>query len=147
MSVVRILLVDDNECWRKFASSMLRQEALFEIVGEVADGLGAVTMAQQLKPTVVLMDIGLPGLNGVEAGRRIRELVPNAKVIFVSAESDPDVVEAALSIGASGYILKSDAGRKLAIGINSIVQSCKVRCCADRPLLDKGSSAASDFTE
>ena len=147
MSVVRILLVDDNELWREFASSMLRQETLFEIVGEVADGLGAVTMAQQLKPTVVLLDIGLPGLNGIEAGKRIRRLAPKAKIIFVSAESHPDVVEAALSIGASGYILKSDAGRKLVIGINSVVQSCKVRRCADRPLLDKRSSAASDFTE
>jgi two-component system, NarL family, response regulator NreC len=127
MSVVRILLVDDNESWRKFASFMLRQEALFEIVGEVADGLQAVTMAQQLKPTVVLMDIGLPGLNGIEAGKRIRAQVPKAKIIFVSAESDPDVIGAALSIKASGYILKSDAGRKLVIGINSVVQSCKVR--------------------
>jgi DNA-binding NarL/FixJ family response regulator len=129
MSVVRILLVDDNECWRNFASSMLRQEALFEIVGEVADGLEAVTMAQQLKPTVVLMDIGLPGLNGIEASKRIKGLVPKAKIIFVSAESDPDVVGAALSIGASGYILKSDAGRKLVIGINSVVRSCSSMLC------------------
>ena len=129
MSVVRILLVDDNERWRNFASSMLRQEALFEIVGEVADGLEAVTMAQQLKPTVVLMDIGLPGLNGIEASKRIKGLVPKAKIIFVSAESDPDVVGAALSIGASGYILKSDAGRKLVIGINSVVQSCSSMLC------------------
>jgi DNA-binding NarL/FixJ family response regulator len=133
MSVVRILLVDDNESWRRFASSILRQEALFEIVGEVTNGLDAITVAQQLRPAVVLMDIGLPGLNGIESGKRIRRRLPEAKIIFVSAESDPDVVGAALSIGASGYILKTDAGRKLVIGINAVVQSCN-RCLADRPL-------------
>jgi DNA-binding NarL/FixJ family response regulator len=107
----RILIVDDFEAWRCTVRSMLNGQ--FQIVGEAANGLDAVAKAKELEADLILLDIGLPELNGMEAGRRIRDCVPDAKVIFVTANSDAEIVRAALSIGAAGYVLKADAGRDL----------------------------------
>ena len=120
MSVVRVLVVDDVEDWRRFVSSMLRAEP-FEIVGEASDGLMAVQLAEQMQPTVVLLDIGLPGLDGIKAGAGIRRVAPDAKIVFVSQEFDPDIIRAALQLGAWGYVLKSDAARELVKAINTVV--------------------------
>ena len=120
MSVVRVLVVDDVEDWRRFVSSMLRAEP-FEIVGEASDGLMAVHLAEQMQPTVVLLDIGLPGLDGIKAGARIRRVAPDAKIVFVSQEFDPDIIRAALQLGAWGYLLKSDAARELVKAINTVL--------------------------
>jgi len=120
MSVVRVLVVDDVEDWRRFVSSMLLAEP-FEIVGEASDGLMAVQLAEQMQPTVVLLDIGLPGLDGIKAGAGIRRVAPDAKIVFVSQEFDPDIIRAALQLGAWGYVLKSDAARELVKAINTVV--------------------------
>ena len=120
MSVVRVLVVDDVEDWRRFVSSMLRVES-FEIVGEASDGLMAVHLAEQMQPTIVLLDIGLPGLDGIKAGAGIRRVAPDAKIVFVSQEFDPDIIRAALQLGAWGYVLKSDAARELVKAINTVV--------------------------
>ena len=79
----------------------------------MADGGEAVKKAAELKPDLTLLDIGLPHLNGIEAAKRIRQVAPGTKVIFVSQNSDKDVVRAALSTGAKGYVLKTDAGSEL----------------------------------
>ena len=121
MSVVRVLVVDDVEDWRRFVSSMLRAEP-FEIVGEASDGLMAVQLAEQMQPTVVLLDIGLPGLDGIKAGAGIRRVAPDAKILFVSQEFDPDIIRAALQLGAWGYVLKSDAAQELVKAINTVVR-------------------------
>ena len=120
MSVVRVLVVDDVEDWRRFVSSMLRAEP-FEIVGEASDGLMAVQLAEQMQPTVVLLDIGLPGLDGIKAGAGIRRVAPDAKIVFVSQQLDPDIIRAALQLGAWGYVLKSDAARELVKAINTVL--------------------------
>ena len=120
MSVGRVLVVDDVEDWRRFVSSMLRAEP-FEIVGEASDGLMAVHLAEQMQPTVVLLDIGLPGLDGIKAGAGIRRVAPDAKIVFVSQEFDPDIIRAALQLGAWGYVLKSDAARELVKAINAVL--------------------------
>ncbi len=120
MSVVRVLVVDDVEDWRRFVSSMLGAEP-FEIVGEASDGLMAVQLAEQMQPTVVLLDIGLPGLDGIKAGAGIRRVAPDAKIVFVSQQFDPDIVRAALQLGAWGYVLKSDAVRELLKAINTVL--------------------------
>lgn len=109
----RILIVDDFEPWRCTLRSLLDSNSGFQIVGEAAGGLDAVVKARDLEANLILLDIGLPDLNGIEAGRRIRSGMPEAKVIFVTANSNEEVVRAALSIGAAGYVLKSDAGREL----------------------------------
>jgi DNA-binding NarL/FixJ family response regulator len=120
MSVVRVLVVDDVEDWRRFVFSMLRAEP-FEIVGEASDGLMAVQLAEQMQPTVVLLDIGLPGLDGIKAAAGIRRVAPDAKIVFVSQQFDPDIVRAALQLGAWGYVLKSDAVRELVKAINTVL--------------------------
>ena len=125
MSLVRVLVVDDVEGWRLSISSLLREEPLFEIIGQVSDGLKAVRMAGQLQPTVVLLDIGLPGLNGIETGGWIRKLTPDVKLVFVSQQFDPDIARSALSLGGSAYVLKSDAGRELVAAIHSVVRGEK----------------------
>src|SRR4051812_29915931 len=120
MSVVRVLVVDDMEEWRRFVSSILRAEP-FVIVGEASDGLMAVQLAAQKQPSVVLLDIGLPRLDGMKAGAMIRRIAPDAKIVFVSQELDPDIIRAAFQLGAWGYVLKSDAGRELVKAINTVV--------------------------
>jgi DNA-binding NarL/FixJ family response regulator len=120
MPVVRVLVVDDVEDWRRFVFSILRSER-FEIVGEASDGVMAVQLAEQMQPTVVLLDIGLPGLDGIKAGAGIRRVAPDAKILFVSQEFDPDIIRAALQLGAWGYVLKSDAARELVKAIDAVL--------------------------
>ena len=88
----------------------------------VSNGLEAVQKAQELKPDLILMDIGLPGLNGMEAARRIRTLAPNSKIIFLTQESSPELVREAVSLGASGYVFKSKAETDLLIAVDSVLQ-------------------------
>ena len=125
MSLTRVLVVDDAECWRLFVSCMLQAEPTLEIVFQASDGLNAVQAAERLQPTVVLLDIGLPGLDGIQAGGRIRKVAPHAKIVFVSMERDPDIVEAAWQLGAWGYVLKSDAARELIPAIHAVVRNEK----------------------
>lgn len=84
-----------------------------QVIGEVSDGLEAVQQAQELQPDLILLDIGLPTLNGIEAARRIREVFPTCKILFVTENRSADIAETALSTGAGGYVVKSEAGREL----------------------------------
>lgn len=108
-----ILLVDDVKAWRRSVCSMLQNQPELQVVGEAVDGLEAVQKAKDLKPDLILLDIALPNLNGIEAASRIRQVAPGARIIFLTQNSDKDVVRAALSTGAQGYILKTDAGSEL----------------------------------
>lgn len=92
-----------------------------QIVGEAADGLEAVQKAVELKPDLILMDIGLPSLNGLEAARRILGLVPESKIIFLSQESSADMVQEALSLGAWGYVVKTRAGSELLAAVDAVI--------------------------
>jgi len=93
-----------------------------EVISEVTDGLEAVQKAKQLQPDLVLLDIGLPTLNGIEAARQIRTISSNTKVLFVSQESSADIVQAAVSTGARGYVLKIDAGRELFGALETVLR-------------------------
>lgn len=99
-----ILVVEDAEEFRRFVCSLLRPRAEF-VVEVASDGLEAVQKAQQLRPELILLDIGLPNLNGIEVAKRVRSLTPSTRILFVSALSDPDVISAALRLGA-GYVHK-----------------------------------------
>ena len=110
---VRVLLVDDFAPWRRAVSSMLLAKPELQVIGEASDGPEAVEKAFALKPHLILLDIGLPTLNGIEAARQIRQLAPESQIIFLSQESSEDVMQEALSTGASGYVVKSRAGRDL----------------------------------
>ena len=112
-SSVRILVVDDFEPWRQQVCSILQTRPELRVVAEIADGLEAVQKAQELKPDLILLDIGLPNLDGLEAANRIRQVAPDTKILFLTQNSDKDMVRAALSTGAQGYVLKTDAGSEL----------------------------------
>ena len=122
MSAIRILIVEDTREWRNLFCDLLRQDRSFDVVGEASDGLAAITMAELTKPTVVVLDINMPRLDGIEAARRIRTLRPETKIVFVSGESDQDLIDHALSVGASGYVNKPRVWRDLVVAIQSVLR-------------------------
>jgi DNA-binding NarL/FixJ family response regulator len=119
---IQILLVEDFTPYRTLVTLMLGQNPHLRVIGEASDGLEAVEKAQQLKPDLVLMDIGLPKLNGLEAARSIRQLVPSSRVVFLTQETDMEVVKEALSLGAWGYIVKQHGATELLEGLEAILQ-------------------------
>ena len=112
-SPVHVVVVEDSVPFRHYIVSTLATQRGLEVIGEVSDGLEAVQKAQELKPDLILMDIGLPSLSGIEAARRIRNLVPEAKVVFLSQESSADIIQMAINTGASGYVVKANAETEL----------------------------------
>ena len=120
LPLVRILLVEDFEPFRRLVCSTLGDSSEFQVICEVSDGLEAVQKAKELQPDLILLDIGLPNLNGIEAARQIRRLSPQSKILFVSQESSPDVIEEALSFGAMGYVIKAHAGRELLLAMEAV---------------------------
>jgi CheY-like chemotaxis protein len=93
-----------------------------EVVCELSDGLAAVQKAEELNPDLILLDIGLPTLNGIEAARQIRKLVPKAKILFLSQESSDEVVQEVLKLGARGYVVKTQAGSELLAAVEAVLQ-------------------------
>ena len=116
------LVVDDFELFRRFVCSKLESRPDLQLIGEASDGLEAVEKAQALKPDLILLDIGLPSLNGIEASHRISRLNPSSTILFVSQISDADVVQEALSNGAKGYVWKQDAGIDLMLAIEAALR-------------------------
>jgi DNA-binding NarL/FixJ family response regulator len=121
VSAITILVVEDFEPFRVFISATLSRRSDLQIICEVADGLAAVQRAEELKPDLILLDIGLPTQSGIAAARQIRELVPASKIIFLPQESSADVMQEALSLGASGYVLKSKAGSDLLAAVDAVI--------------------------
>lgn len=119
---VRILVVDDYEPWRDFIVNTLKKEPGLQVIGKVSDGSAAVQQAHQLQPDLILLDIGLPTLNGIEAATRIRGSSPSSKILFVSENRAVDIVEKALSTGAGGYVIKSDAAGELLPAIKAVLE-------------------------
>jgi len=118
---IRIVVVDDYEPWQHFVLTTLRRHRGFQIIGEVLDGLEAVQKAGELQPDLILLDIGLPTLNGIEVARRIRKVSPSSKILFVSADRSVDTVKAALSTGARGYVVKTDAATELLSAVKAVL--------------------------
>jgi DNA-binding NarL/FixJ family response regulator len=141
MSSVRVLTVDDFEAWRCLVRSTLKKNSRLQIIGEVPDGLEAVQKAEELKPDLIVLDIGLPRLNGIEAAQQIRKLSPMSKILFLSENHSPEVAKAALDTGASGYVVKSDAGRELLTAVEAVIQgkrfvSARLACHAFTDTVD-----------
>jgi DNA-binding NarL/FixJ family response regulator len=121
-SPIRILVVDDYEPWRRFERLTFVGSKDLQIVGECSDGDEGVQKAEELKPDLILLDISLPTLNGIEAARRIRQVSPDSKILFVSENRSPDIAEEALSTGAGGYVVKSDAAGELLPAIKAVLE-------------------------
>jgi len=122
LSSIRILIADDYEGWRRQVRSLFQSRPEWQVIAEAVDGSEAVQKAEELKPDLIVLDIGLPKLNGIEAARRIRRLSPGSKIIFLSLYHSPDVVQAALSTGALGYVRKTDALRELLLAVETVLQ-------------------------
>ena len=122
MATIRVFIIDDFEPWRRAVHSILGQAEDFEVIFETSEGLEAVRKSAELQPDVVLLDIGLPDLNGLEAARQIRRVSPDSKIIFLTSHDRADLAHEALRIGASGFVIKSDAARDLLLAVNSVMR-------------------------
>ena len=122
MSAVRILVVDDYEPFRRFVCSTLEKRPEWQIVGEASDGLEAVQKAEKQQPDLIVLDLGLPTLNGIEVARQIRKLSPESKIVVLTQESSADVVQEVRSAGVLGYVLKAHAGSELLVAVDAVLQ-------------------------
>ena len=122
MSSLRVLVVEDFAPFSQVICSTLAERPDVQVIGEVADGLEGVHKAEVLEPDLVLLDIGLPTLNGIEAARQIRRLSPASKIIFVSQESSCEVVQEALNLGAWGYVLKERTAIDLLAAVDAFLK-------------------------
>ena len=122
MTKLRVLIADDHEVVRAGVRSLLQNQPDCEVCGEAVTGRDAVALAQQLKPDVIVMDITMPDLNGLEATRHVLKAVPNVQVLILSIHESEELVREILDAGARGYILKSDAGRELSAAVQALRQ-------------------------
>ena len=137
-STVKVLVVDDYEPFRQIRMFNVAKRKNLKVIGEASDGLEAVRKAEELKPDLIVLDIGLPTLNGIEVARQIRNLRPECKILFMSQESSADVAQEAFSLGALGYIVKPHAGRELLPAVDAV--------CQGRQFVSRGLSGHS-FTD
>ena len=122
MFVTQILVVDDFLPWQWLVSKMFESEPNLKIISFASEGFEGVEKAKELQPDVILMDVSLPKLNGIEAARQIRKVAPNSKILFVSTYTSSEIAEGALDTGASGYVVKLDAGKELVKAVAAVVQ-------------------------
>ncbi|HXZ78646.1 MAG TPA: response regulator transcription factor [Terriglobales bacterium] len=120
MSALRILVADDHEIVRRGLCAILRGHAGWEVCGEAGDGEEAAQKAHELRPDIVILDIGMPRVNGLETTRQILQDRPTQKVLILTVSDSEQVVHEVLKAGARGYVLKSDAGRELAAAVEAL---------------------------
>jgi DNA-binding NarL/FixJ family response regulator len=120
-SFIRVLLVDDFADWRSAVHAKLGQDPRLQVVGFAADGVEAVARAKELQPDLILLDIGLPKMNGIGAAREIRRISAESKIVFLSQQDDPVIVRAAIGAGGHGYVVKSDADGELFAAVQAVM--------------------------
>lgn len=122
MRTFRVLVVDDHKAWRDLIIEAITQIQGMVVIGEVADGLSAVEQAKRLSPDLITMDIRLPHLNGIEVCKQIRAHSPNSKILCISENRLPEIIEEAFRVGATGYVLKSAAATDLLPALKAVLQ-------------------------
>lgn len=132
VSIPCVLVVDDHARWRETMCSMLQHYADCRLLYETGDGIEAVKLAAERKPRLILLDLNMPRLNGIQAAREIAQLSPDSAILFVSMNNSVDVVSEALRTGALGYVLKTDAGRDLWPAVEAILQNKQFLSCSLR---------------
>src|SRR5262245_19837303 len=110
---LRVLLVDDSVEWREKLRSLLKTRSEWNIIGESSDGQEAIEKATEMQPDIIILDVGMPCLNGIEAAKIIRRRCPQSKILFVTQDGDADIRNAAMRVGAAAYVLKANAGSEL----------------------------------
>jgi DNA-binding NarL/FixJ family response regulator len=121
---IRIILADDHKIIRNGLRALIDKQHNIEIIGEAADGRTTVTLALKLSPDVIVMDVSMPDMNGIEAARKIIKNSPGVKILALSMHSDKKFVAEMLNAGASGYLLKDCAARELMHAIQAVVKNC-----------------------
>lgn len=121
-SSIRVIVVEDFPPFREFICKELAKWPNFQVICEVSDGLQAVQKAKEHQPDLILLDIGLPTLNGIAAARQILKLAPESKIIFLTQESSPAVVQEALNLGARGYVVKTRAAIDLLAAVEVVLE-------------------------
>jgi DNA-binding NarL/FixJ family response regulator len=127
---IRILIADDYKDWRRQVRLLFQARPEWQVIAEAAEGPEVIQKAQELKPDLIVLDIGLPKLNGIEAARQIRQLSPSAKIVFLSQNNDLDVVRAALGAGGLGYVYKTDARSDLLPAIQAVLLGKQFVSCS-----------------
>ena len=122
-AILRILIVEDHEPIRKYIATKLRGKLQLRIVAEVAGGVDAVPKAEELRPDLIVMNVGLPRLDGFKAPRRIQKVHPKSKILFLFKNCSPDVAEEVLRSGGLGYVLKFNADEDLLLAADAILRS------------------------
>lgn len=137
MKSVRVLVVDDYLPWRQFVCRVLLARPTWQVIGQASDGLEAVQKAHNLQPDLIVLDVGLPTINGIEAARRMRTGAPDPKILFLSENSSVEIAEEAFRTGAAGYVVKSMAGQELLPALDAILQGDRFvsRGLADHDLI------------
>lgn len=120
MSIARVLVADAFKPWREVICNLLENELNLLILHSSSNGTDAVRQAAHHRPDLVILDVDLPGLNGIEVARQISQLSPNSKLLFLTMNVDPDVVRAAFDAGAHGYVLKTDAAKDLLVAVPQV---------------------------
>ena len=118
---IRIMLVEDNSAFLECALSLIQREPTLHVVATASDGCRALQYARELAPDLAVLDIGLPDISGIEVARRIRQFSPQTKIVILTQDCSPDLVEEAFNAGASGYVSKMAAGSNL---IHAITHAC-----------------------
>lgn len=136
--MIRIMLVDDHTMVREALRDVLQQDSNMEVVAAVGDGETALQLAEELSPGVVVMDVALPGLSGIETTRRLRLKHPEIKVLALSTYLDRRIIQQMLDVGAAGYIAKSAAGSELKQGIRNVVNGRSYLCSEVAALVADG---------
>jgi DNA-binding NarL/FixJ family response regulator len=119
--MTRVLVVDDHAVIRRGVQSILIPFPEWQVCGEADSGQEGVRLAEMLKPEVIIMDVSMPGLNGLEATRIIRDLLPSARILLLTLHSSAELVRSAFRAGARGYVLKSDAEHELVRALNVVI--------------------------
>jgi DNA-binding NarL/FixJ family response regulator len=139
LSTVKVLVVDDYAPWMHFVSVALALKPEIKIVGQAEDGLSAIQKVVELKPDVVVLDIGLPDISGIKVAQQILELAPKTRILFLTENTTPKIVRDALLTGAQGYVVKSSAARELMPALEALLLDCYfVSAAAATPRTEDG---------